>query len=166
MNRGTLILLLTITTFSLNAQSTAVKDIGEVIDTWHLAAANADFDAYFNILTEDAVFVGTDAAEVWNKAQFMTFSKPYFDKGKAWSFTSKQRNVYVDASGEIAWFDELLDTWMLLCRGSGVLKKVDGVWKISHYVLSLTIPNDEIQQVITVKKESDSLFLKSLLEKQ
>lgn len=166
MNRGTLILLLTITTFSLNAQSTAVKDIGEVIDTWHLAAANADFDAYFNILTEDAVFVGTDAAEVWNKAQFMTFSKPYFDKGKAWSFTSKQRNVYVDASGEIAWFDELLDTWMLLCRGSGVLKKEDGVWKISHYVLSLTIPNDKIQQVITVKKESDSLFLKSLLEKQ
>jgi ketosteroid isomerase-like protein len=166
MNRGTLILLLTITTFSLNAQSTAVKDIGEVIDTWHLAAANADFDAYFNILTEDAVFVGTDAAEVWNKAQFMTFSKPYFDKGKAWSFTSKQRNVYVDASGEIAWFDELLDTWMLLCRGSGVLKKVDGVWKISHYVLSLTIPNDKIQQVITVKKEIDSLFLKSLLEKQ
>lgn len=166
MNRGTLILLLTITTFSLNAQSTAVKDIGEVIDTWHLAAANADFDAYFNILTEDAVFVGTDAAEVWNKAQFMTFSKPYFDKGKAWSFTSKQRNVYVDASGEIAWFDELLDTWMLLCRGSGVLKKEDGVWKISHYVLSLTIPNDKIQQVITVKKEIDSLFLKSLLEKQ
>ena len=166
MNRGTLILLLTITTFSLNAQSTDVKDIGEVIDTWHLAAANADFDAYFNILTEDAVFVGTDAAEVWNKAQFMAFSKPYFDKGKAWSFTSKQRNVYVDTSGEIAWFDELLDTWMLLCRGSGVLKKVDGVWKISHYVLSLTIPNDEIQQVITVKKESDSLFLKSLLEKQ
>jgi ketosteroid isomerase-like protein len=166
MNRGTLILLLTITTFSLNAQSTAVKDIGEVIDTWHLAAANADFDAYFNILTEDAVFVGTDAAEVWNKAQFMTFSKPYFDKGKAWSFTSKQRNVYVDASGEIAWFDELLDTWMQLCRGSGVLKKEDGVWKISHYVLSLTIPNDKIQQVITVKKEIDSLFLKSLLEKQ
>lgn len=166
MNRGTLIFLLTITTFSLNAQSTAVKDIGEVIDTWHLAAANADFDAYFNILTEDAVFVGTDAAEVWNKAQFMTFSKPYFDKGKAWSFTSKQRNVYVDASGEIAWFDELLDTWMQLCRGSGVLKKEDGVWKISHYVLSLTIPNDKIQQVITVKKEIDSLFLKSLLEKQ
>jgi hypothetical protein len=96
----------------------------------------------------------------------MTFSKPYFDKGKAWSFTSKQRNVYVDASGEIAWFDELLDTWMQLCRGSGVLKKEDGVWKISHYVLSLTIPNDKIQQVITVKKEIDSLFLKSLLEKQ
>lgn len=166
MNRGTLILLLTITTFSLNAQSTAVKEIGEVIDAWHLAAANADFDTYFNILTEDAVFVGTDAAEVWNKAEFMVFSKPYFDKGKAWSFTSKQRNVYVDTSGEIAWFDELLDTWMQLCRGSGVLKKEDGVWKISHYVLSLTIPNDEIQQVITVKKESDSLFLKSLLEKQ
>jgi len=166
MNKGTLIVLLTITAFSINAQSTALKEIGEVVDTWHLAASNADFNSYFDILTKDAVFVGTDASEVWNKADFMAFSKPYFDKGKAWSFTSKQRNVYVDTSGEIAWFDELLDTWMLLCRGSGVLKKVDGEWKISHYVLSLTIPNDEIQKVIPVKKESDSLFLKSLIKKQ
>lgn len=166
MNKGTLIVLLTITAFSINAQSTTLKEIGEVVDTWHLAASNADFNSYFDILTKDAVFVGTDASEVWNKADFMAFSKPYFDKGKAWSFTSKQRNVYVDTSGEIAWFDELLDTWMLLCRGSGVLKKVDGEWKISHYVLSLTIPNDEIQKVIPVKKESDSLFLKSLIKKQ
>ncbi|MBT8263890.1 MAG: nuclear transport factor 2 family protein [Eudoraea sp.] len=166
MNKGALIVILMITVLSARAQNTAVHDIGEVVDAWHLAAANADFDAYFSILTEDAVFIGTDAAEVWDKAEFMTFSKPYFDKGKAWSFTSKQRNVYVDASGEIAWFDELLDTWMQLCRGSGVLKKVNGTWKISHYVLSLTIPNDEIQKVITVKKESDSLFLKSLVKKQ
>lgn len=165
MNKGALIALLLFTAFSAKAQNTVVKDIGEVVDAWHLAAAEADFDAYFNILTEDAVFIGTDAAEVWDKAKFMTFSKPYFDKGKAWSFTSKQRNVYIDASGEIAWFDELLDTWMQLCRGSGVLKKVNGTWKISHYVLSLTIPNEEIQKVITVKKESDSLFLKSLVKK-
>lgn len=99
MNKGTLIVLLTITAFSINAQSTALKEIGEVVDTWHLAASNADFNSYFDILTKDAVFVGTDASEVWNKADFMAFSKPYFDKGKAWSFTSKQRNVYVDASG-------------------------------------------------------------------
>jgi ketosteroid isomerase-like protein len=165
MNKRVLVALLLITAFSIKAQNTAVKDIGEVVDAWHLAAANADFNTYFNILTEDAVFIGTDASEVWDKAEFMTFSKPYFDKGKAWSFTSKQRNVYVDTSGEIAWFDELLDTWMQLCRGSGVLKKVDEEWKISHYVLSLTIPNDEIQKVITVKKESDSLFLKSLIKR-
>ena len=48
---------------------------------------------------------------------------------------------------------------MGVCRGSGVLKKKDGVWKIEHYVLSLTVPNDNIQDVIQINKEKDSLFL-------
>ncbi|MBT8282425.1 MAG: nuclear transport factor 2 family protein, partial [Muriicola sp.] len=90
------------------------------------------------------------------------FSKPYFEQGKAWDFTSIDRNIYFDPTGKIAWFDELLDTWMQLCRGSGVLKKENGQWKIAHYVLSLTIPNEEIQPVIALKREIDSTYIKSL----
>jgi hypothetical protein len=30
---------------------------------------------------------------------------------------------------------------MKICRGSGVVVKIDGKWKIKHYVLSMTIPN-------------------------
>ena len=111
-------------------------------------------------MSNQSVFVGTDAAEVWNIQQFKDFSKPYFDKGKAWSFTSVERNVYLNSNGEIAWFDELLATWMGVCRGSGVLKKDKGSWKIEHYVLSVTVPNDNIQDVMKVNKEKDSLFLK------
>ena len=37
-----------------------------VLDAWHKAAADANFDAYFNLMTDDAVFIGTDATENWN----------------------------------------------------------------------------------------------------
>ena len=110
-------------------------------------------------MSSESVFVGTDAAEVWNIQQFKDFSKPYFDKGNAWSFSAVERNIYFDSEGKIAWFDELLDTWMGVCRGSGVLKKKDKVWKIEHYVLSVTVPNDNIQEVVNINKEKDSLFL-------
>ena len=88
------------------------------------------------------------------------FSKPYFDKGKAWDFETLERNIYVNSSGEFVWFDELLRTWMGTCRGSGVLEKIENSWKIKHYVLSVSIPNEDINRVITIKKKNDSIFLK------
>ncbi len=166
MNKLLLLILLGITYLPVKGQEAAEAEINQTIDAWHLAAADANFEAYFNLLTDDAVFIGTDATEVWNKQAFMEFSKPYFDKGKAWNFTSIQRNVHLDATGVFAWFDELLATWMKLCRGSGVLKKVDGKWKIAHYVLSIAIPNDDVQAVIELKKENDSLLLRSLTKGQ
>jgi ketosteroid isomerase-like protein len=41
-----------------------------LLDSWHKAAADAKFDTYFNKMTEDAVFIGTDATENWNKPHF------------------------------------------------------------------------------------------------
>lgn len=137
--------------------------INKVLDLWHLDAAETNFERYFGAMTDKSVFVGTDASEVWNIEEFKSFSKPYFDKGSAWSFKAVDRNVYVDTEGKIAWFDELLDTWMGVCRGSGVLKKTDSIWEIEHYVLSLTVPNDNIKDIIKINKQKDSLFLKNLL---
>jgi hypothetical protein len=51
----------------------------------------------------------------------------------------------------MAWFDELLNTQMKICRGSGVLVLIDGKWKIKHYVLSMTIPNDNVDEVVKIK---------------
>ena len=31
-----------------------------------------------------------------------------------------ERHIYTSKSGDFIWFDELLDTWMGACRGSGV----------------------------------------------
>jgi ketosteroid isomerase-like protein len=48
-----------------------------VLDNWHKAAGGAQFDAYFNLMTADAIFIGTDATENWNKMQFQAFAKPF-----------------------------------------------------------------------------------------
>ena len=136
---------------SFAQSSNAEKIINETIDTWHKAASDANFKTYFELMAEDAVFIGTDANENWNLTEFKAFAKPYFDKGKAWSFTALERNVFVDSSGKMAWFDELLSTHMKICRGSGVMVKIGKEWKIKHYVLSMTIPNETIDDVVKIK---------------
>ncbi|MGB8704409.1 MAG: nuclear transport factor 2 family protein [Gillisia sp.] len=140
----------------------ASKDsINKNLDAWHQAAANADFDSYFGYMAEDAVYIGTDPSENWQNKDFRNFAKPYFDKGKAWDFKVLDRNVYVSDVDKFAWFDELLDTQMGVCRGSGVMKKIDGKWKIKHYVLSVTVPNDQLSEVTQLKKNKDSLIIAS-----
>lgn len=151
-------LVLTITTSCGTASKTSTTSKNEVenlLNQWHIDVAQYDFEAYFNKMTDDAVFIGTDAGEVWNKKQFMDFSKPYFDKKQTWDFKPLKRNIYFDSNNKIAWFDELLDTWMGLCRGSGVVRKTKDGWKIEHYVLSVTVPNDDIDQVIKIIKENE-----------
>ena len=133
------------------------KEITTNIEAWHKAAADADFETYFSLMTEDAVFIGTDASENWQLKDFKSYSKPHFDKGKAWRFTTLERHVYLDEAQSLGWFDELLDTQMEICRGSGIMEKVNGVWKIKHYVLSITIPNNKVSDVIVMKKDIDSV---------
>jgi len=136
------------------------KEINNVMNNWHEAVANYDFDAYFNAMTDDAIFIGTDASENWTKKEFIDFAKPYFDKKKTWDFKPLERHVFLSKDGKTAWFDELLDTWMRVCRGSGVLIKQNNTWKIKHYVLSITAPNDSIKSIVKIKKVSDSIFIK------
>lgn len=142
-------------------QTTTEKEaIDNILTNWHLAASEANFDSYFSYMAEDGIFIGTDATENWQNKAFKTFSKPYFDKGKAWSFTAIERHIYVNEN--FAWFDELLDTQMKICRGSGVLQKVDGQWKIKHYVLSMTIPNESVTEVVAIKSEAEDKIIKKL----
>lgn len=134
------------------------QSVSTVMDNWHESAAITNFENYFNAMADESIFIGTDAGENWTKEEFQSFSKPYFDKGKAWRFKALERNIYFNESGNTAWFDELLDTWMGTCRGSGVLEKTGESWEIKHYVLSVCIPNDDMDEVIDVKSKNDSLF--------
>ncbi len=148
------------------AQQAEKEAVDALLTSWHLAAAGADYDAYFGAMAPRSVFIGTDASENWDREAFMAFSKPYFDRGKAWDFKALERHIYLSPDGQLAWFDELLDTWMQLCRGSGVAVKTPEGWKIAHYVLSLTVPNESIQEAIGLKKEKDSLMRQSLLRSE
>ncbi len=156
-------LLVTFLFQNLNAQvknteeniSAVERQVNKVIGKWHKAAAEANFDHYFNLMTDDAVFIGTDATENWTLPEFKKFAKPYFDSGKAWSFSTLNRNLYIHENLRVAWFDELLDTHMGICRGAGVLMKEKGKWKIHHYVLSITIPNENVDEITKMKKKFD-----------
>ena len=128
------------------------SEINLVLDNWHKAAAEANFNNYFNVMTEDAIYIGTDPTENWNKQEFIKFAKPYFDRGRAWNFKALERNIYFSSDGKTVWFDELLNTQMKICRGSGVLvADTNGNWKIKHYVLSMTVPNDNTDEVVKIK---------------
>lgn len=159
------------TTFIVNKEKaidpkTEKKVINTLLDDWHLAAAKADFNGYFGKIAEDGIYIGTDATENWDKKAFIAFSKPYFDKGKAWDFKALERNIYFSKDGKTAWFDELLDTWMKACRGSGVLEKQGNEWKIKHYVLSMTVPNDAIKEVLPFKAKYEDALIEKLKAKK
>ncbi|MBF4506573.1 nuclear transport factor 2 family protein [Flavobacterium sp. JLP] len=159
------ILLLLFVTFFANAQTSDKDKINQTLDTWHKAAADVKFDAYFDLMADDAIFIGTDATENWTKKNFKIWAKPFFDKGKTWNFTALERNIFFDKTGTIAWFDELLNTQMKICRGSGVLVKIGNEWKIQHYVLSMTIPNDEVDAVTKAKAPIEDILIAKLKKK-
>lgn len=148
-----------IVNFAQNKQET---EINTLLDNWHKAAANAEFENYFNALDENAIFIGTDATENWDKKAFQAFAKPYFDKGKAWNFSALERHIYFSSDKKTAWFDELLNTQMKICRGSGVAVLVGKQWKIKHYVLSMTVPNDNTNEVIKIKAPIEDALIEKL----
>ncbi len=150
----------------ISAQNEFKLQVGFTIDSWHKAAAEANYDNYFDLLTDDAVFIGTDATENWTKSEFEAYAKPHFDKGKAWSFTTVERHIYFNSDNTIAWFDELLDTQMKICRGSGILVLQKGQWKIQHYVLSMTVPNDNVTEVVKIKVPIENSLLARLKQKK
>lgn len=136
--------------------------IAKMLDDFNVAAANAEYEKYFNFFAEDGIFIGTDATENWDKKAFVVWAKPYFDKKRTWNFKAIERHIFLDKSGKVAWFDELLDTQMKICRGSGVLTKQGKDWKIQQYVLSMTIPNDNSDAVVKIKAPIEEALMKKL----
>lgn len=126
----------------ISIAATDEQKIAKVLNGFHQAAAEAKSDAYFNLLADDAIFLGTDASERWTKDEFKTFVVPYFSKGTGWLYTPTERNISLVKAGAVAFFDELLLSESYgVCRGSGVLIKTDLGWKISQYNLSIPMPN-------------------------
>ena len=137
----------------ISAKTRPTSKLDAIVNDWHLAASNADFDAYFAPTTDDFIFLGTAPGERWTKEEFSAFSKPYFDKGQAWDFKASNRQWNFSKNGKIAWFDEDLDTWMRGCRGSGVLVKTKGKWKIAYYNLTVLIENEKMDSFIELRDQ-------------
>ena len=139
--------------FTTLAEAQAISEdeqmVAGTLNTLHQAAADADYGAYSSVFATDAVFLGTDATERWTRDEFMTFAKPYFDQGRGWTYVMTERHITVAEHGATAWFDEELDNAGLgKTRGSGVLTREGGQWKISQYNLTIPIPNELAGEVV------------------
>jgi hypothetical protein len=132
-----------------------LQAIHRFVDAWHLAAAEANAETFFGSIADSGIYIGTDASERWTKDEFRSFAQPYFDRGSAWDFKPRDRDLHISSDGTHAWFSELLTTWMGECRGSGILVKTSGGWKVAQYHLSVTVPNDIIRDFIQLVDEYD-----------
>ncbi len=122
--------------------------IVHVLDDFHDAAARADEPRYFDHFAANGVFLGTDATERWDKEAFRAYAHPHFAKGKAWDMHAVRRHVTVSPAADVAYFDEELETKKLgPARGSGVLVRTEGRWRIAQYNLAITVPNERFGEV-------------------
>lgn len=131
--------------------------IGDVLDRFHRAAAEADGAVYFSLLTDDAVFLGTDITERWSVDQLKVFAGPYFSKGQGWTYVPSNRNIALLPGGSVARFDEILSNESYgACRGTGVVILTPEGWRISQYSLTIPIPNELAKDVVDRIKGFDA----------
>lgn len=117
--------------------------VSDSLDALHAAASEADFDRYFALYADDAVFYGTDASERWTKPEFEDYARPHFEAGRGWTYHMKERNVFMSENGRVAWFDERLNNASLgETRGSGVLIRTERGWQVVQYNLTIPVPNE------------------------
>ncbi|PKI14027.1 nuclear transport factor 2 family protein [Colwellia sp. 12G3] len=134
------------------------QSIAKVLNSFHQAAADAQAKPYFDLFSEEAIFLGTDASERWSKEEFKAFVVPYFSKGTGWLYTPTERNISLVKEGQVAFFDELLFSESYgTCRGSGVLIKTKQGWKISQYNLSIPMPNGLAKALVKQIKSFEQL---------
>lgn len=135
-----LVLLMSVIVFaSAFAQSNDEVAVGEVLDSYHRAAAVGNWTVYFDLMSDDGVFLGTDAGERWPKEVF----RAYAGNRSGWLYTPQERNINFTPDGNTAWFDELLESASYgTSRGTGVLIRTEAGWKISQYHLTFPVPND------------------------
>ena len=138
----------------LNLINLEKEQINKVLDKLHKYASEANGKKYFELFNEQAVFHGTDLNERWSIDEFKKYAQNRFDTGTGWTYTSLERNIFINSSNTTAWFDEIvINEKYGKFRGTGVLSKVDGMWKIDQYNLLFPIPNDLLLKYTKEVKE-------------
>jgi len=139
-----------LTTRPLENAMEASDDLHSVLDDFHAAAAEADFDRYFGHFADGAVFVGTDASEHWDVDEFRAYAAPHFEGDSAWTYVPQRRRLHLDGRGWCSFEEELAHAKYGAMRGTGILVREDGHWRISQYVLSFPIPNEHAAEVVAL----------------
>lgn len=123
--------------------------INGVLTSWHVAADQGLHKFYFDQMTDDAVFLGTDSSERWTKDEFMEYARGPFSDGNGWTYTQAESHVAFNDARDTAWADEILENEKYgTLRGTSVLRKVNDRWKIAHYSLTFLVPNEKAGRVV------------------
>ena len=126
----------------------------QLLDGLHQDAHKGNFQSYFARYTKNAVFLGTDKTERWTIQEFKSYAEPAFEDGHGWTYKVIERNW--EGNGDTRWFDEILYNEKLgHCRGTGVIKRINGEWKIAHYALTMLVPNSIAAKVGIQTIEAD-----------
>ena len=132
----------------------AQEDLDALLNGLHLDAHKGNFESYFDRYSTDAVFLGTDKTERWTIEEFKAYAKPAFSDGHGWTYAVIERNW--EGDGNTRWFDEiLLNEKLGHCRGTGVVELINGEWKISHYALTMLVPNSIAAKVGALTLDAD-----------
>ena len=132
----------------------AQEDLDALLNGLHLDAHKGNFESYFDRYSTDAVFLGTDKTERWTIEDFKAYAKPAFSDGHGWTYAVIERNW--EGDGNTRWFDEiLLNEKLGHCRGTGVVELINGEWKISHYALTMLVPNSIAAKVGALTLEAE-----------
>lgn len=134
------LLFVTSVNWQVSADNAGEKaNVDKVLSSFHDAASKADWGTYFGLMSDDAIFLGTDVSERWSKTVF----QEYAAKTNGWTYRLRERHINFTPDGNSAWFDEILDNEKYgTSRGTGVLIRTNTGWKISQYHLTFPIPND------------------------
>ncbi|NMH65480.1 nuclear transport factor 2 family protein [Shewanella sp. SHSM-M6] len=128
----------------------ALLEAGRVLDALHLSAKTADWDRYFSLYSQDALFLGTDADERWGMAELEQYARPT----KGWRYDVMERHLLRHA--EVIVFDERLSSLAYgACRSSGTLIHTLAGWKLLQYHLSFPIPNEMAKEITAQLKRHD-----------
>ncbi|MEX0300526.1 MAG: nuclear transport factor 2 family protein [Kordiimonas sp.] len=129
------------------------KGVDETLNAHWETAAKANWDAYAELFTSDAIYFGTDITERWDKKTLIKYAKGT----SGWVYHLRERNISFMADGKIARFDEVLDSVNYgTSRGTGVLELTDTGWKIAQYHLTFPLPNDMTDRITAEIRQFES----------
>ena len=144
-----------ISLFIFSHNSWSFEKLDALLDGLHQDAHEGKFESYFDRYSSDAVFLGTDKTERWTIEEFKSYAKQPFSDGHGWTYVVIERNW--EGGANTRWFDEmLLNEKLGHCRGTGVVELINGEWKISHYALTMLVPNSIAAEVGSLTLEADN----------
>jgi SnoaL-like domain len=127
--------------FAVTTLAVAQASPDATLDALHQAGVDANPAAFTALLAQDVVFLGVDGAARLEGPSAREFFGEHLLQANTWTYRSSDRDMRLSPDGSVAWFDETLEHDQLgRGRGTGVLIRSSGGWKLAQYNLSVPRP--------------------------